>query len=147
MCDHGTARTTDTVLLLWQHPERRVHANAIAEFFVRREGRFSSWTWDQRGLGATTPSSGLLAVAYSFFGILPAKYANRPASVGGAHGTRHTQGISCVSNPCIQQHTIHTQFHCPGHVAGRANTRVYDHGIMRVILFQVFQADANVVGG
>jgi hypothetical protein len=30
--------------------------------------------------GAMRPSIGLLAVAYSFFGILPLKYASRPAS-------------------------------------------------------------------
>jgi hypothetical protein len=40
---------------------------------------FSGLSWRYRANYRTTPASGLLALAYSFFGMRPARYARRPA--------------------------------------------------------------------
>ena len=73
--------------------------------------------------GAIRPSIGLLAVAYSLFGIRPASQAKRPASHANRIARAIWQRDLGVGDAGVEQHAVHAQLHRRGHVAGRAHPR------------------------
>src|SRR5262249_40165237 len=63
-----------------------------------------------------------------------------------AHRVGHAQGVFGVGDARIEEHTIDAQLHRDRDIARRADAGVNDHRIVGIVLFEVFKANADVVG-
>ncbi len=60
------------------------------------------------------------------------------------HGAGHSDRVCRARNPRVEQHTIGTQLHGNGHIGSRPHTCVHDDRVVRIPIFQVFEAQLDV---
>ena len=62
------------------------------------------------------------------------------------HGAGHAQRIGCAGDSGVEQDAVAAQLHGDHDIAGRADTRVHDHGIEWIVGLEVLEDDPDVVG-